>query len=214
MGAFDYISKPPDLNRLLNAVRNALDRKVLVVENKRLKKKVNKKYEMIGNSPAISQIKEIIDKVAPTDARVLITGGNGTGKELVAHHPRGRNFWRDGCALFGTVFDIVSTKNALRAAFSLRKKCVCDAVAARLALHGLTRQHPRRAETNVLLISNSVLLDVIRLQPPAQLYQPGAHTISRNRPMPDAPLPSVARLGLRRRRRHKKRPHQRAAFLL
>jgi len=85
MGAFDYISKPPDLNRLLNAVRNALDRKVLVVENKRLKKKVNKKYEMIGNSPAISQIKEIIDKVAPTDARVLITGGNGTGKELVAH---------------------------------------------------------------------------------------------------------------------------------
>jgi len=85
MGAFDYISKPPDLNRLLNAVRNALDRKVLVVENKRLKKKVNKKYEMVGNSEAITHIKEIIDKVAPTDARVLITGGNGTGKELVAH---------------------------------------------------------------------------------------------------------------------------------
>jgi DNA-binding NtrC family response regulator len=85
MGAFDYISKPPDLNRLLNAVRNALDRKILVVENKRLKKKVNKKYEMIGESPAIQHIKEIIDKVAPTDARVLITGGNGTGKELVAH---------------------------------------------------------------------------------------------------------------------------------
>ncbi len=85
MGAFDYISKPPDLNRLLNAVRNALDRKVLVVENKRLKKKVNKKYEMIGESSAIKHIKEIIDKVAPTDARVLITGGNGTGKELVAH---------------------------------------------------------------------------------------------------------------------------------
>ncbi len=85
MGAFDYISKPPDLNRLLNAVRNALDRKTLVVENKRLKKKVNKKYEMIGDSPAIKHIKEIIDKVAPTDARVLITGGNGTGKELVAH---------------------------------------------------------------------------------------------------------------------------------
>lgn len=84
-GAFDYISKPPDLNRLLNAVRNALDRKVLVVENKRLKKKVNKKYEMIGESPAIAQIKEIIEKVAPTDARVLITGENGTGKELVAH---------------------------------------------------------------------------------------------------------------------------------
>ncbi|MDP5158787.1 MAG: sigma-54 dependent transcriptional regulator [Flaviramulus sp.] len=85
LGAFDYISKPPDLNRLLNTVRNALDRKELVVENKILKKKVSKKYEMIGDSPAISQIKDIIDKVAPTDARVLITGPNGTGKELVAH---------------------------------------------------------------------------------------------------------------------------------
>ena len=85
LGAFDYISKPPDLNRLLNTVRNALDRKELVVENKILKKKVSKKYEMIGNSEAISQIKDIIDKVAPTDARVLITGPNGTGKELVAH---------------------------------------------------------------------------------------------------------------------------------
>ena len=85
LGAFDYISKPPDLNRLLNTVRNALDRKELVVENKILKKKVSKKYEMIGDSSAISQIKDIIDKVAPTDARVLITGPNGTGKELVAH---------------------------------------------------------------------------------------------------------------------------------
>jgi len=85
LGAFDYISKPPDLNRLLNTVRNALDRKELVVENKILKKKVSKKYEMIGESDAISQIKSIIDKVAPTDARVLITGPNGTGKELVAH---------------------------------------------------------------------------------------------------------------------------------
>ncbi len=85
MGAFDYISKPPDLNRLLNTVRNALDKKELVVENKRLKKKVSKNYEMIGNSQAISHIKEIIDKVAQTDARVLITGPNGTGKELVAH---------------------------------------------------------------------------------------------------------------------------------
>lgn len=85
LGAFDYISKPPDLNRLLNTVRNALDRKELVVENKILKKKVSRKYEMIGDSPAISQIKDIIDKVAPTDARVLITGPNGTGKELVAH---------------------------------------------------------------------------------------------------------------------------------
>ncbi|WP_330442804.1 sigma-54-dependent transcriptional regulator [Flavobacterium sp. C4GT6] len=85
LGAFDYISKPPDLNRLLNTVRNALDRKTLVVENKRLKKKVSKNYEMIGNSEPINLIKDIIEKVAPTDARVLITGPNGTGKELVAH---------------------------------------------------------------------------------------------------------------------------------
>ena len=85
LGAFDYISKPPDLNRLLNTVRIALDRKELVVENKRLKKKVSKNYEMIGESPAIVQIKEMIEKVAPTEARVLITGPNGTGKELVAH---------------------------------------------------------------------------------------------------------------------------------
>ncbi len=85
MGAFDYISKPPDLNRLLNAVRNALDKKSLVVENKQLKKKVSKNYEMVGDSDAISHIKDIIEKVAATDARVLITGPNGTGKELVAH---------------------------------------------------------------------------------------------------------------------------------
>jgi DNA-binding NtrC family response regulator len=85
LGAFDYISKPPDLNRLLNTVRIALDTKVLVVENKRLKKKVSKKYEMIGTSDAISHIKDMIEKVAATDARVLITGPNGTGKELVAH---------------------------------------------------------------------------------------------------------------------------------
>ena len=85
LGAYDYISKPPDLNRLLNAIRNALDKKSLIVENKRLKKKVDKNYEMIGQGEAILKIKEIIDKVAPTDARVLITGDNGTGKELVAH---------------------------------------------------------------------------------------------------------------------------------
>lgn len=85
LGAFDYISKPPDLNRLLNTVRNALDKKQLVVENKILKKKVSKNYEMIGESEAISHIKTMIDKVAQTDARVLITGPNGTGKELVAH---------------------------------------------------------------------------------------------------------------------------------
>ncbi len=85
LGAYDYISKPPDLNRLLNAIRNALDKKSLIVENKRLKKKVDKNYEMIGQGEAILKIKEIIDKVAPTEARVLITGDNGTGKELVAH---------------------------------------------------------------------------------------------------------------------------------
>ncbi len=85
LGAFDYISKPPDLNRLLNTVRNALDRKILVTENTRLKKKVSKKYEMVGDSEAIGNIKSIIEKVAPTEARVLITGANGTGKELVAH---------------------------------------------------------------------------------------------------------------------------------
>lgn len=85
LGAFDYISKPPDLNRLLNTVRIALDRKELVVENTRLKKKVSQKYEMIGESKAITHIKEMIEKVAPTEARVLITGPNGTGKELVAH---------------------------------------------------------------------------------------------------------------------------------
>jgi DNA-binding NtrC family response regulator len=85
LGAFDYISKPPDLNRLLNTVRNAVDRKELVVENKLLKKKVSKKYEMIGESAAIVHIKNMIEKVAATDARVFITGPNGTGKELVAH---------------------------------------------------------------------------------------------------------------------------------
>lgn len=85
LGAFDYISKPPDLNRLLNTVRIALDRKELVVENKMLKKKVSKNYEMIGESKAIAHIKDMIEKVAATDARVLITGPNGTGKELVAH---------------------------------------------------------------------------------------------------------------------------------
>ncbi|MEC7264874.1 MAG: sigma-54 dependent transcriptional regulator [Bacteroidota bacterium] len=85
LGAFDYISKPPDLNRLLTTVRNALDKKELVAENKILKKKVSKNYEMIGDSEGIGTIKEMIEKVAPTDARVLITGSNGTGKELVAH---------------------------------------------------------------------------------------------------------------------------------
>ena len=85
LGAYDYISKPPDLNRLLNTVRNALDKKKLVAENKHLKKKVSKSYEMIGESAPLQQIRQMIEKVAPTEARVLITGSNGTGKELVAH---------------------------------------------------------------------------------------------------------------------------------
>jgi DNA-binding NtrC family response regulator len=83
-GAFDFIAKPLDLNRLLVTVRNALDKAVIVSENKALKKKVSKTFDMIGNSSAINDIKEMIEKVASTDARVLITGGNGTGKELVA----------------------------------------------------------------------------------------------------------------------------------
>ena len=91
LGAFDYISKPPDLNRLLTAARNALEKKDLLVENTLLKQKVSKGYEMIGESKAISHIQQMIDKVAPTDARVLITGPNGSGKELVAHwlHEKG-----------------------------------------------------------------------------------------------------------------------------
>ncbi len=83
-GAYDFISKPPDLNRLLVTVRNALDRNNLVAETKTLRKKVMKTRDMIGESPAIAQIKEMVERVAPTEARVLITGSNGTGKELVA----------------------------------------------------------------------------------------------------------------------------------
>ena len=84
-GAYDYISKPPDLNRLLQTVRNGLDRKTLVAENKTLKKKISKKFQMIGSSEALNKVRDMIDKVAPTEARVLITGPNGSGKELVAH---------------------------------------------------------------------------------------------------------------------------------
>jgi DNA-binding NtrC family response regulator len=84
-GAFDFIPKPPDLNRLLLTVRNALDKKQLVNETRVLKKKLFKKLDMVGESDAIKRVKETIEKVAPTDARVLITGPNGTGKELVAH---------------------------------------------------------------------------------------------------------------------------------
>ena len=83
-GAFDYISKPPDLNRMLITLRNALDKQSLVIETKVLKRKVGKVQEMIGDSNPIKKIKETIEKVAPTDARVLITGENGVGKELVA----------------------------------------------------------------------------------------------------------------------------------
>ena len=83
-GAFDFIQKPLDLNRLLVTVRNAMEKTTLVTETKVLKKKVNKTFDMIGDSEAIQKIKEMIERVAPTDARVLITGGNGTGKELVA----------------------------------------------------------------------------------------------------------------------------------
>jgi two-component system, NtrC family, nitrogen regulation response regulator NtrX len=83
-GAYDYIAKPLDLNRLLITIRNAMDKSSLVTETKVLKRKVSKTYEMIGKSPAILQVKEMIERVAPTDARVLITGPNGTGKELVA----------------------------------------------------------------------------------------------------------------------------------
>jgi|UniRef100_UPI0040487A09 two-component system, NtrC family, nitrogen regulation response regulator NtrX len=84
-GAFDFIPKPPDLNRLLLTVRNALEKKHLVTETKVLKKKLSKKLTMVGESPALQTVKATIEKVAPTEARVLITGQNGTGKELVAH---------------------------------------------------------------------------------------------------------------------------------
>jgi DNA-binding NtrC family response regulator len=83
-GAYDFISKPPDLNRLLITVRNALEKATLVTESKVLKRKVGKIREIIGESPAIQKIKETIERVAPTEARVMITGANGTGKELVA----------------------------------------------------------------------------------------------------------------------------------
>jgi DNA-binding NtrC family response regulator len=83
-GAFDYIEKPLDLNRLLITIRNAMDKSSLVTETKILKKKVNKKFEIVGESPALKAVVEMADRVAKTDARVLITGANGTGKELVA----------------------------------------------------------------------------------------------------------------------------------
>ncbi len=83
-GAYDFIEKPLDLNRLLITIRNAMDKSSLITETKVLKRKVSKGYNMVGESAAIQQVRDIIDKVAPTDARILITGSNGTGKELVA----------------------------------------------------------------------------------------------------------------------------------
>ena len=85
LGAYDFISKPPDLNRLITSVRNALEKKELVTENKILRKKIAKKYQIIGESKSIKTVYELIDKVAQSEARVLITGESGTGKELVAH---------------------------------------------------------------------------------------------------------------------------------
>lgn len=95
MGAYDYIAKPPDLNRLLITIRNAMDKAHLIKETVRLKKEVGANLEMIGESKAIMEIKELIERVAPTDARILVTGENGTGKELVArwlHEKSNRSF--------------------------------------------------------------------------------------------------------------------------
>ena len=104
LGAYDFISKPPDLNRLLTAVRHALENKSLRNENKKLKREVAQKFEIIGESKAVKEMKEMISKVAITDARILITGENGTGKELVAHqlhqqsNRRSNNFIEVNCA--------------------------------------------------------------------------------------------------------------------
>ncbi len=85
IGAYDYISKPPDLNRLLTTIRNALNNQNLKIENKRLKKQVDSRYKIIGESIQVRELEKIIQKISKTNARVLITGENGTGKELVAH---------------------------------------------------------------------------------------------------------------------------------
>jgi two-component system, NtrC family, nitrogen regulation response regulator NtrX len=94
IGAFDFLQKPPDLNRLLITLRNALDKDKLVRETKTLKKKISQKFEMVGKSSALTEVREVIEKVAPADVRVLITGPNGSGKELVArsiHEKSGRS---------------------------------------------------------------------------------------------------------------------------
>jgi DNA-binding NtrC family response regulator len=104
LGAYDFISKPPDLNRLITAARHALENKSLRNENKKLKREVAQKFEIIGESKAVKEMKEMISKVAITDARILITGENGTGKELVAHqlhqqsNRRTNNFIEVNCA--------------------------------------------------------------------------------------------------------------------
>ena len=104
LGAYDFISKPPDLNRLHTAVRHALENKTLRIENKKLKRKVAKKYQIIGESIAIREVTDMISKVAATEARVLIIGENGTGKELVAHQihqqskRKSENFIEVNCA--------------------------------------------------------------------------------------------------------------------
>lgn len=95
-GAFDYISKPPDLNRLLITIRNAADKQNLVTETKVLKRKVSKVLDMVGESAAIQRIKDTIEKVAPTDARILVTGENGSGKELVARWVHEKSNRRSG----------------------------------------------------------------------------------------------------------------------
>lgn len=95
-GAFDFIEKPLDLNRLLITLRNALDKSNLISETKVLRKKVSKRFEIVGNSPAIQKVKDMVDRVAATDARVLITGSNGTGKELVARRLHDKSNRADG----------------------------------------------------------------------------------------------------------------------
>ncbi|MCZ6692980.1 MAG: sigma-54 dependent transcriptional regulator [Bacteroidetes bacterium] len=94
-GAFDFIEKPPDLNRLLVTIRNALDKSNLVTETKVLKKKISRAFDIVGESKVVKNIQETIDKVAPTDARVLITGPNGTGKELVARWLHAKSYRSD-----------------------------------------------------------------------------------------------------------------------
>ena len=104
LGAYDFISKPPDLNRLLTSVRHALENKLLRNENKKLKRKVAQKFQIIGESKAVKEMREMISKVSITDARILITGENGTGKELVAHqlhqesNRSSKNFVEVNCA--------------------------------------------------------------------------------------------------------------------